>query len=463
MPSVRWVKHAKLNLFALAEAAPASALVRAVALAGEPQAAGTPVEEARTLLRAAAEIEQQLMVEYLYALYSLAPTAPPNWRTILRTVAREEMGHLLTVQNLLLLLRADPHLARMGGVPAADQPFPLRLEPVSTGALAKYVSAESPDPMSLPPDVRALAQPAYEEAAANGVSVNRVGVLYAKISWLFQASDSASGPWAIPTGLFTPDRHLAEGDFDAASIHRQADPEDWRAGTSPAEGLFAVRSPDRATALGALHAVAEQGEGLTPLDPNATSHFERFLTLYGEARALVANGQPLPTLPVPVNPTYGEAVLPDAEREAARIEEAVSQAWAELSDVHYTILLGVIAVSLGIEDTAEGTALRTDLAEHAISGQMKGAVAALGRVLIQRPRKTGTPAQTLAAALPFSAPAPPISGTTPAWIEWLLEKMGRSDALIAQLGAGNPLSPPLTQIAATNANLRALLIRVPVA
>src|SRR5712692_6169936 len=60
------------------------------------------------LLHVGAEIEHALMVEYLYAAYSLGGDQVPaahrdtvrSWRDSIITVAREEMGHLLTVQNL---------------------------------------------------------------------------------------------------------------------------------------------------------------------------------------------------------------------------------------------------------------------------------------------------------------------------------------------------------------------------
>ena len=64
------------------------------------------------LLHLGAEIEHALMVEYLYAAYSLGGDQIPHahrpmvqrWQTNILNVAREEMGHLLTVQNLLCLL-----------------------------------------------------------------------------------------------------------------------------------------------------------------------------------------------------------------------------------------------------------------------------------------------------------------------------------------------------------------------
>src|SRR5436309_3069621 len=74
-----------------------------------------PHDEAVFLLHIAAEVEQALMLQYLYAAYSLNtdPDLPPDrkaqvraWRATVLGIAREEMGHLVTVQNLLRLMGA---------------------------------------------------------------------------------------------------------------------------------------------------------------------------------------------------------------------------------------------------------------------------------------------------------------------------------------------------------------------
>jgi hypothetical protein len=66
------------------------------------------------LLHTAAEVEHALMIQYLYGAYSLADAdfaghAVPSdaadqtaaWRDTITAIAREEMAHLLTEQNLL--------------------------------------------------------------------------------------------------------------------------------------------------------------------------------------------------------------------------------------------------------------------------------------------------------------------------------------------------------------------------
>jgi hypothetical protein len=106
------------------------------------------------LLTFGATAEHCLMVQYLYAAYSLKVESsdPPerrqlieNWRHNILAVAREEMGHLLTVQNLLLLLGAPAALGRDSSVWAQNYyPYPFSLEPLTLDTLACFVYAEMP-------------------------------------------------------------------------------------------------------------------------------------------------------------------------------------------------------------------------------------------------------------------------------------------------------------------------------
>src|SRR5215213_8878066 len=137
------------------------------------------------LLHTAAEIEHALMVQYLYAAYSLAeagfqgPSVPPNaadlagtWRRTIVGIAKEEMAHLLTVQNLLRFIGGPLNFER------EDFPFlaflyPFPLEPLSKTTLAKYVAAEMPAAPNQPP---ALIQEIVTRATSGigGMAVNRV-------------------------------------------------------------------------------------------------------------------------------------------------------------------------------------------------------------------------------------------------------------------------------------------------
>lgn len=84
--------------------------------------------EFHVLLEAAAEIEQALMVQYLYAYYS------HEGSDVFLSVAIQEMGHLFSMQNALRVLGQPVHLLLPDpSMPEAQDafPFPLVLQPVS--------------------------------------------------------------------------------------------------------------------------------------------------------------------------------------------------------------------------------------------------------------------------------------------------------------------------------------------
>jgi len=113
----------------------------------------TPHQYAIFLLHVAAELEHVLMVQYLYAGYSLGGHDVPlehqndvsQWREIILGIAKEEMGHLMTIQNLLRCLGGPLNLDREDYPWDSEfYPFPFTLEPLSRESLAKYIVAESP-------------------------------------------------------------------------------------------------------------------------------------------------------------------------------------------------------------------------------------------------------------------------------------------------------------------------------
>jgi hypothetical protein len=111
----------------------------------------SPYLELARLLREATEIEHALMLQYLYAAFSLKPDyadiagsgAPGS--TDLIGVAVQEMQHLATVNRLLAALGAAPNLVRQEfPYEPAIYPFEFSLEPLSRKSLAKYLYAEAP-------------------------------------------------------------------------------------------------------------------------------------------------------------------------------------------------------------------------------------------------------------------------------------------------------------------------------
>lgn len=152
-----------------------------------------PYIELIRLLKEGAEIEQDLMIQYLYAAYALKPEyaelvgGPAPNSTSLMGVIIEEMQHLRGVNRLLVELGAAPVLTRQDFPYENDlYPFEFALEPLSSVSLAKYTYCEA-DPVRLG-RVRSVAdQSVYlsarmEETLGGSIAVNHVGKLYDAIT-----------------------------------------------------------------------------------------------------------------------------------------------------------------------------------------------------------------------------------------------------------------------------------------
>ena len=306
----------------------------------------TALDKARILLESAAEIEHALMVQYLYSAYSLKNerelsdqdhrAAVRAWRGVLLAIAREEMGHLMSVQNMLMLFRLPPNFEREDFPPRKDiYPFKLHLQPASQVSLAKYVVAESPVDATGIDDIKAKAE---MEA---GATINHVGILYGLLGLIFARSDqvdsggSGSVTWDVMVRQIRdaaykqdPDPaawHLPDEVFDSESIGQQGDPEDWDLGE-----LRVHRLTGREDARHAIRDIGEQGEG--PTSSGQKSHFERFLGIY-RGTGTVPFPQPgewVPTRNVPTDPKPSD------------ITDARTKRWVELADIRYGLLLGFL-------------------------------------------------------------------------------------------------------------------------
>ncbi len=162
--------------------------------------------EAIALLRIAAEVEGALVPQYLFTAGSLLPgisTQLPgfdhaiqsdDWYDVMRVLAKQEMWHLITLQNVLLSLGSTPHLDREN-FPASSPlyPFPFSLQPVRLATIARYVCAEAPR------NVAAADQPDLSDAqrAANvgDAQMPRAGQIYERLGYLFQDGNAPQDPW----------------------------------------------------------------------------------------------------------------------------------------------------------------------------------------------------------------------------------------------------------------------------
>jgi hypothetical protein len=292
-------------------------------------------------------------------------------RDLLSQIAREEMGHLATVQNLLHLIGGPLNFNREHSPFASEiYPFRFKLEPLTLDSLAKYVIAESPAelPGTFPAEGKVLLEQLAVDAkrANDGLEIQHVGSIYARLMALFRGG--ATG--------------LRDQDFRLDTYPLQARFGDWGfAPRSPLAGeKLIIESFDgsavaqvRAAATAAIEKISAQGEGFDapPAGENESeSHFERFFDIYKRFRDLSDAGIPV-TWPVTEDPntTPKPDGLPDAmhvveaaqEAHAAkgRITHPRTRAWAQLFNLRYRLLLGHLSHFLRLSQelyiTEQGT------------------------------------------------------------------------------------------------------------
>jgi hypothetical protein len=359
------------------------------------------------MLTSGAEIEHALMVQYLFAAYSINGNQDSEehramvegWRASILSIAREEMGHLLTVQNVLVLLGAPINLDR-AMMPWDHQfyPFPFSLEALSMETLQCFIYAEMPTFESVGKDLPGKQREKYVPSALGGqmtvdeqhaiinditdelakrfpnvkADMHQVGELYAEIIELI------SDPKRIPDSAFNEASYDMQASWDdwgrgykpaprAVTPDGNLDPDgDLSSGEPPspypnplagrAAHVLIDRAATRAQAVKALRALAEQGEAphlketpdLKKLETWEPSHFERFAQIYREFKELQRlHPSVKPTHDVKRNPTtrvdFHKLHPHDTTYIGTAHDELAAHYLAQLFNQRYRLLLTYLA------------------------------------------------------------------------------------------------------------------------
>jgi hypothetical protein len=303
-----------------------------------------PRERTVYLLHIGAEIEHILMAQYLYAAYSLGgphlvdpehQRLAQQWRATILEIAREEMGHLVTVENLLTLIGGPLSFEREDyPIPKDLYPFPFELEPLTKKSLGKYVLCEMPSEeviaeLGLTAEIEQIRK--YVGAKDDGLSVHRVGLVYEAIAALFTAPVQPKDPKPEPP------QFVASSDIQAASIRFQVKPSEWGLGY---QDLLIETASDRPSALNAINLISIQGEGSTVKDLDK-SHFGKFLAIY---RSFPGDKGWRPARKIAKNPTTDQAAPIDR-----RITSRYTLLWAGLCNLRYRMLLMYLQHSFRVE------------------------------------------------------------------------------------------------------------------
>ena len=321
------------------------------------------------LLHIGAELEHGLMVQYLYAAYSLGgPQVPPGerarvqrWRDHLLTIAREEMGHLVCIQNLLCLLGGPINLYRDDyPFDAPYYPFRFSLEPLTLNSLACYIYAEMEhemeDPGFMIGDTKRAKQFKKDKAriikAANkakGLSgaPHHVDKIYNPVLEILK------DPEKIPDSAFRASSYASQASWDEWGKNYRPTPNDQDAArVTPVRSshVMVFQMASRTEALDALKEVAGQGEAphLRGRLKEEPSHFDRFLDVYQDMET-VSGWSPTRECPTnPVTSIVGEETDKINKRKTL-IKSEYSRTWAELFNLRYRMLLTCIAHSFRLQ------------------------------------------------------------------------------------------------------------------
>ncbi|MCB1231842.1 MAG: hypothetical protein KDN19_16355 [Verrucomicrobiae bacterium] len=318
------------------------------------------------LLHIGCELEHGLMAQYLYAAYSLGgdhlskedQEEVQDWQELILTVAREEMGHLLTVQNLLCLL-GGPVTFDRENFPwdSPFYPFPFNFEPLTRESLAAYVFAEMPGNFEFldklyrdaregtdRAHIRDIEVPFLEETMKNWVEkadARPVGEVYHLVHDILTKRD------LIPSTDLRPDSYPFQSSWD--DWGRGYRPNPSRPGSDETKvddnkaNIIIERAATRTEALYAIKEICGQGENpdLHPGRNHETSHYARFLeVLRNYDRKLNESPDWNPARQVPVNPVTASTCDPENPPTGTTvISWPASAKWADLFNCRYRMLL----------------------------------------------------------------------------------------------------------------------------
>jgi hypothetical protein len=161
-------------------------------------------EELLDALTRASELEHGVLIQYLFAAYSLKKRADEglgpaeqelvrSWAGTLTTIAREEMAHLGCVCNLMAAIGGAPRMGRPNFPQPAGRyhPFDFRLQRFGDEALYRFVCLELPEDEPPPAPPRRGRVAAIGEVVPDPLTFTYLGELYRKIRRGFGESPEA--------------------------------------------------------------------------------------------------------------------------------------------------------------------------------------------------------------------------------------------------------------------------------
>lgn len=248
------------------------------------------IEDLKSHLRLAIQVEMTTIPPYLYAMYSIVDPASDSAKLI-RSVATEEMLHAALIANLLVAIGGEPCFYDPATTPAYPGPLPHHVPEL-------IVDLAPCTPELIASTFLTIEQPGDHEAPPEPDNYETLGQFYHALEDAFRRLDSEVDLFADPaTNRQLGPTHYAPVKFDAAD----------------SGGIIVIDS--LASAMDAIEIVVHQGEGLSDerwADPShqELTHYAKFVELahgdvpIGEIYPAVTNPT-TESLPATIRPVAG--------------------------------------------------------------------------------------------------------------------------------------------------------------
>jgi CDGSH-type Zn-finger protein/uncharacterized Fe-S cluster protein YjdI len=293
-------------------------------------------EELIYLLTEAAEFEHAVMCSYLYAQWSLKrdesegitrqeKEAIDHWRSLIRTVAVEEMLHLALVNNLLASIGATGHFIRPD-FPIPQGHFPagidLHLAPFNFQTMEHFVYIERPEGIAIE-DGKGFTHECHYPRPVCADLLTPTSRDYGSQGHLYHGIAQAIVRLADELG--------EEGLFVGHGEAQVGGAE------FPIPGIFKVTGVD--SALKAIEEIVDQGEGAPAYRED--SHYARFALVYAQYRALKsARPEFEPAHPAATNPVLTEIAT---REDVMRVTDPLARRVVDLGNALYALMTQTLA------------------------------------------------------------------------------------------------------------------------
>jgi hypothetical protein len=392
-------------------------------------------EELIYLMSEASEIEHMLMLEYLFAAFSLKTDASEGlteeqfgavrrWEGLIMEVAAQEMLHLALWGNLLTAIGGAPNFDR----PNFPQPveyyppgFQLALLPFSEQALGNFVFNERPEGMEYDAPELELARGTMSSPITDVVVPHEPQ--FATQGYLYRAIEQGFAHLVEKYG----EQRVFIGPPEAQATQRYF----WW------PELVAVTDLDSAQA--AIDTIVEQGEGAR--GDRHEAHFGKFLRVlveYFEFKERDPTFEPArPVVAAWVRPPGGASLS-----DPTFITDPTTAGVADLFNASYEVMLQMLVRFFAhTEETEEELQTLSDTAVSAMSLLIKP----LGQLLTTLPVGAESPGKTAGPNFEFYRTGYLLPHRHAAWV-LLHERLLELAAYCARLSAGPSAPAQLTMI-----------------